>query len=61
MVSLFRQKISNVERGRNPTTRHRNIDSYIYRHPVTIASLWSEDQLAVVVVLATRIVNLKTA
>ena len=37
------------KRGRNPTTRHRNIDSqpasYIYRHPATIASLWSEGLL----------------
>ena len=34
------------KRGRNPTTRHRNIDSQlhimIYRHPAKIASFWSE-------------------
>ena len=30
------------KRGRNPTTRHRNIDTNIYRNPATIASLWSE-------------------
>ena len=30
------------KRGRNPATRHRNIDRNIYRNPATTASLWSD-------------------
>ena len=55
VVCLFKQETPEGvrrlqwKRGRNPTTRHRNIASqiasYIYRHPATIASLWSEGLL----------------
>ena len=52
VVWLFKQETSEGarlplwKRGRNPTTRHRNIASqpasYIYRFPAIMASLWSE-------------------
>ena len=56
VVCFFKQETSEGagematwKRGRNPTTRHANIDSqpasYIYRYPATIASLWSEGLL----------------
>ena len=55
VVCLFKQETSEGarwplwKRGRNPTTRHRSIASqpasYIYKHPATIASLWSEGLL----------------
>ena len=48
VVCLFKQENSEGarwslwKRGRNPTTRHRNIDRDICRNRATIASLWSE-------------------
>ena len=55
VVCLFKQETPEGvrwplwKRGRNPTTRHRNIARYparyIYRHPATIASLSSEGLL----------------